>query len=97
MKFVLSRKIMRMRAVNSFGQISSGRRGRKSLLVRTVISHFVEIGEVLKIETCSLLILDSVEGVTSFANFFVAAGNGFFVPMLTVNSYKHQFSAYKCH
>ena len=77
MKCVLSRKITRMRAVNSFGQISSGRRGRKSLLVRTIISHFVEIGEVLKIETCSLLILDSVEGVTSFANFFCSSWKRF--------------------
>ena len=59
---------------------------RKSLLVRTVISHFVEISEVLKIETCSLLLLESVEGVTSFTIFFAATGNGFFVPMLTVNT-----------
>ena len=88
-----------MRAVNSFGQIFSGEiMCRKSLLVRTVISHFVEIGEVLKIETCSLLLLESIEGVTSFTNFFAAAGNCFcFVPMLTVNTYKHQFSAYKCY
>lgn len=81
-----------MKAVNSFGQISSGGiMCRKSLLVRTVISHFVEIDEVLKIETCSLLLLESIKGVTSFANFFAAAGNGFFVPMLTINTYKPHF------
>ena len=37
--------------------------GRKSLHVRTVISHFVEIGEVLNIETWHkgrLLLLDSI-------------------------------------
>ena len=60
-----------MRAVSSFGQIfSGGIMCRKSLLVRTVISHFVEIGEVLKIETCSLLLLESIEGVTSFTIYF---------------------------
>ena len=60
-----------MRAVNSFGQIfSGGIMCRKSLLVRTVTSHFVEIGEVLKIETCSLLLLESIEGVTSFTIYF---------------------------
>lgn len=67
-----------MKAVNSFGQISSGRiMCRKSLLVRTVISHFVEFDEVLKIETCSLLVLESIEGVTSFANFFCSSWKRF--------------------
>ena len=67
-----------MKAVNSFGQISSSRiMCRKSLHVRTVISHFVEFDEVLKIETCSLLVLESIEGVTSFANFFCSSWKRF--------------------
>ena len=76
-----------MKAVNSFGQISSGGiMCRKSLLVRTVISHFVEIDEVLKIETCSLLLLESIKGVTSFANFFCSSWKRF----LCFNAYnKH--------
>lgn len=53
-----------MRAVNNFGLFPrSGIMRRKSLYVRSIISHFVESGEELKIETWHmgrLLLLKSI-------------------------------------
>ena len=46
---------------------------------------------------CSHSNIASLKVLLVLQIFFAADGNGFFVPMRTVNTYKHQFSAYKCY